>query len=92
MQANCRGFTTTETSAAGSLLYIRYLINIVINQLSINRINCNLIMNSKNSKIIAGVIYRHPPMALTGFSSNYLNKLLKNKHRYLANIYLLILI
>ena len=49
-------------------------------------------MNSKNSKIIVGVIYTHPPMALTGFSSNYLNKLLKNKHRYWANIYLLILI
>ena len=31
MQANCCGFTTTETSAAGSLLYIHYLINIVIN-------------------------------------------------------------
>ena len=88
-------FTLTETSVAGTLLYIA-------NHLSYKRRNdLNLykknelestfieIVKSKKSNIIVGVIYRYPSMDLTDFNCNYFNKLLDNISKEQKSIFLL---
>ena len=79
-------FTSTGTSAGGTLLYItNHLSYKCRNDLNIykkNELECNFSEivnpNPKKSNIIVGVIYRHPSMDLTDFNCNYLNKLLEN--------------
>ena len=73
--------TLTESLAEGALLYIANLLSYKPHQ------NLNMfrnpelesifveIINSKNSSILVGIIYRHPSMIVTDFN-NYLNTLL----------------
>ena len=89
------GFTLTESSAGGTLLYIA-------NHLSYKcRNDRNIykkselestfieILNPKKSNIIVGIIYRHPSMDLTDFNCNYLNKLLENISKKQKSAFLL---
>ena len=77
-------FTPTDTSAAGTLLYIaNHLSYKCLNDLNIylkNELESTFIetVNPKKSNIIVGVIYRHPSMDLTDFNCSYLYKLLEN--------------
>ena len=89
-------FTPTETSAGGILLYIaNHLSYKCRNDLNIYQKKNELestfieIVNPKKSNIIVGVIYRHPPMDLTDFNCNYLNKLLKNISQEQKSVFLL---
>ena len=72
----------TESSAGGSLLYIRNNLSYKTrNDLNIYK-SAELestfieIINHKNSNIIVGCIYRHPAMDLNEFNDYYLNELL----------------
>ena len=47
------------------------------------------IVNPKNSNIIVGVIYRHPPMDLTVLNCNYLRNLFENLSKGQKSIFLL---
>ena len=82
-------FTSSETSAGGTLLYIA-------NHLSCK---CHNDLNMYKSEleatfikvviVIVGVIYRHPSMDLADFNCNYLNKLLENISKEQKSISLL---
>ena len=88
-------FTLTETSAAGTLLYIaNHLSYKRRNDLNIykkNELESTFIeiVKSKKSNIIVGDIYRHPSMDLTDFNCNYFNKLLDNISKEQKSIFLL---
>ena len=88
-------FTTTETSAGGTLLYIaNHLSYKCRNDLNIykkNELESTFIetVNPKKSNIIVGDIYRHPSMGLTDFNCNYLNKLLENISKEQKSVFLL---
>ena len=88
-------FTPTETTAGGTLLHnANHLSYKCCNELNINKSNelestFIEIVNLKKSNIIVEVIYRHPSMDLSDFSSNYLNKLLENISKEQRSIFLL---
>ena len=73
-------FTPTETSAGGTLLYIaNHLSCKCCNSLDVYKkygleSTFNEILNPQKSRIIVGVIYRHPFTYLSDFRINYLNK------------------
>ena len=73
-------FTPTETSAGGTLLYIaNHLSCKCCNSLDVYKkygleSTFNEIFNPQKSRIIVGVIYRHPFTYLSDFRINYLNK------------------
>ena len=46
-------------------------------------------MNPKKLNIIVGTIYKHPPMDLTGFNSNYLKNLLEKVSKKQNSVFLL---
>ena len=88
-------FTSTETSAGGTLLYIAnhlsYKCRSDINIYKKNELESTFIeiVNPRKSNIIVGVIYRHPSMELAGFNCNYLKKLLENTFKEQNPIFLL---
>ena len=77
-------FTTTETTADGTLLYIAnhlsYKYRKDLNIYKKNELDSTSFetVNSKKSNIILGVIYRHPSINLISLNSSYLNSLLEN--------------
>ena len=82
-------FTSSETSAGGTLLYIaNHLLYKCHNDLNIykNELEATFI---KIVIVIVGVIYRHPSMDLADFNCNYLNKLLENISKEQKSIFLL---
>ena len=87
-------FTPTETAAGGTLLYVaNHLSCKCCNDLNIYRkMNWKqlLLKLSTLENIIVGVIYKHPYMDLTDFTSCYLNKLLENISKEQKSIFLLI--
>ena len=89
------GFTLTESSAGGTLLYIaNHLSYKCRNDRNIykkSELECTFIeiLNPKKSNIIVGIIYRHPSMDLTDFNCNYLNKLLENISKKQKSAFLL---
>ena len=88
-------FTSTETSAGGTLLYIvNHLSYKHHNDLNIykkNELESTFIeiVNQKKSNIIVEVIYRHPSIGLTNFNCNYLHKLLENISKEQKSIFLI---
>ena len=88
-------FTTTETSAGGTLLYIaNHLSHKRRNDLNIykkSELESTFIeiVNPRKSNIIVGVIYRHPSMDLNDFNFNYLDKLLENISKEQTSVFLL---
>ena len=88
-------FTSTETSAGGTLLYIANQLSYKCrNDLNIykkNELESTFIeiVNPRKSNITVGVIYRHPFMDLADFNCNYLNKLLENTSKEQKSIFLL---
>ena len=88
-------FTPTETTAGGTLLYIaNHLLCKCYNDLNIydkNDLESIFIeiVNPKKSNNIVGVIYWHPSIDLTDFTSSYLNKLLENISKEQNSIFLL---
>ena len=79
------GFTPTDTSAGGTLLYIaNHLSYKCHNDLNIYKKNelestfIEIFNLRKSNIIIVGVICRHPSMDLAEFNCNCLNKLLEN--------------
>ena len=88
-------FTTTETSAGGTFLYIaNHLSYKCRNDLNIykkNELESTFIeiVNPKKSNISVGVIYRHPSMDLADFNCNYLNKILENISKEHKSIFFL---
>ena len=89
------GFTLTESSAGGTLLYIaNHLSYKCRNDRNIykkSELECTFIeiLNPKKSNIIVGIIYRHASMDLTDFNCNYLNKLLENISKKQKSAFLL---
>ena len=88
-------FTRTDTSAAGTLLYIaNHLSYKCRNDLNIykqNELESTFIeiVNPKKSSILVGGIYRHSPMDLADINCNYLNKLLENISKKQKSVFLL---
>ena len=88
-------FCPTESSAGGTLLYIRnHLSYTPRNDLSIYKpteleLSFIEISNPKRSNIIIGSIYRQPNMALEEFNNNYLNTLLDKISKENKSIFLL---
>ena len=67
----------TESSAGGTLLYIRnHILYKTRNDLNIYKSTFIEITNHKKSNILVGCIYRHPVMDLNEFNDYYLNELL----------------
>ena len=89
-------FTPAETSAGGTLLYIAYhLLYKCRNDLNIYKKNETeylfiKIVNPKKSNIavVVGLIYRHPAIDLSVFTSNYLSKRLEKISKEQKSIFL----
>ena len=75
-------FTPTESSAAGTLLYVanhlRYEPRLDLNIYKSNKLESTFIeiLNPKKCNIIISCIYKHPSMDLNDFNTNYLSNLL----------------
>ena len=88
-------FCPTESSARGTLLYIRNLLSYKPqNDLSVykpTKLESSFIeiSNPKRSNIIIGCIYRHPNMDLDEFNDNYLNTLLDKISKENKSVFLL---
>ena len=88
-------FYPTESSARGTILYIRNRLSYKPrNDLSIYKpteLESSFIeiSNPKRSNIIIGCIYRHPNMDLDEFNDNYLNTLLKKISKENKSVFLL---
>ena len=77
-------FTSNESSAGGTLLYVAnhlsYKPRLDLNIYKSNELESNFteILNPKKSNIIIGCTYKHPSIDLNDFNTNYLNNL-RNK-------------
>ena len=89
-------FTSTESSAGGTLLFIAnhlsYKPHLDLNIYKSNELKSTFIdvLNPKKSNTIIGCIYKHPSMDLNDFNTNYLNNLLDKVSKEQKSVFLLV--